>query len=133
MTRVTGTCACGCVPIDRRKPDATIEGRRANARHTVGNCNARKPGATREGRRAYARHATVCGNNTVFATCYQCFAFRFNKAISCAMIFCIFFCNSNARKPRATREGRRADARHTVWNSNARKTGTTSEGIISNA
>ena len=43
------------------------------------------------------------------------------------MIFCISFCNSNAHKPGATIEGKRADARHTGRDCHARKVGATTE------
>ena len=52
-----------------RKSGATIEGFLSNACHAVRDCYARKPGAIKEGIFADARHATICGNNTVFATC----------------------------------------------------------------
>ena len=43
------TCVSGCVPIDCRKPGATIEGAISDAPHSVTDCHARKPGATTEG------------------------------------------------------------------------------------
>ena len=43
ITIQTHACAFGCVPIDRRKPGATIEGTPADARHAFWDCYARKP------------------------------------------------------------------------------------------
>ena len=66
----TSTCACGCVPIDCRKPGAIRESIFANACHAAPDCHARKTGATTEGRITDARHTVRdcngCGKFIVY-------------------------------------------------------------------
>ena len=52
---------------DARKPGATLEGIGADACHTVGDCDARKPGAILEGIGADACHTV--GKSYAFKSC----------------------------------------------------------------
>jgi len=91
---------------DAFKAGAIIEGKRADARHTIRNRDRSKAGATREGIRADARHAIRDGDRSKAVALNEGIRADARNAIS----------DGNRSKAVAIIEGIIANARHAIFN-----------------